>query len=214
MIPYGRKEITDEDVAAVQAVLFSADYAKTLSLNSKRLLPRKSVPGSGLRSIRPRRPFILPVLRPMWGQVIWFGHRPSVLSHLPIVPSIAVRTSTLSTLIQSASTCACRASKRSFCRRSGKAVCQSCHTGPHVRSVMRHGCCGAVGGTLRFSGFEDASHAIGERYLDQPVGSCAYSDVVVFSFHPVKIITTGEGGMAVTNGSELADRMACSAAMG
>ena len=54
---------------------------------------------------------------------------------------------------------------------------------------------------------EDASHAIGGRYQDEPVGNCRYSDVAVFSFHPVKIITTGEGGMAVTNNAELAGRM-------
>ncbi len=55
---------------------------------------------------------------------------------------------------------------------------------------------------------EDASHAIGGRYKNQKVGSCAYSDITVFSFHPVKIITTGEGGMAVTNDPELVKRMA------
>ena len=54
---------------------------------------------------------------------------------------------------------------------------------------------------------EDASHAIGAKYLDKPVGSCDYSDITVFSFHPVKIITTGEGGMALTNNSILARRM-------
>jgi dTDP-4-amino-4,6-dideoxygalactose transaminase len=54
---------------------------------------------------------------------------------------------------------------------------------------------------------EDASHAIGGRYEDRPVGCCDYSDVCVFSFHPVKIITSGEGGMAVTRCSELASRM-------
>ena len=54
---------------------------------------------------------------------------------------------------------------------------------------------------------EDASHAIGGSYLGEPVGSCRYSDITVFSFHPVKIITTGEGGMAVTNDPELALRM-------
>lgn len=54
---------------------------------------------------------------------------------------------------------------------------------------------------------EDASHAIGARYREEPVGSCRYSDIAVFSFHPVKIITTAEGGMAVTNDSELAQRM-------
>ena len=58
-----------------------------------------------------------------------------------------------------------------------------------------------------FSVIEDASHAIGGRYLDRPVGDCAYSSITVFSFHPVKIVTTGEGGMAVTNDAELAARM-------
>lgn len=54
---------------------------------------------------------------------------------------------------------------------------------------------------------EDASHAVGAEYNGYPVGSCKYSDITVFSFHPVKIITTGEGGMALTNQTELADRM-------
>jgi UDP-4-amino-4,6-dideoxy-N-acetyl-beta-L-altrosamine transaminase len=58
-----------------------------------------------------------------------------------------------------------------------------------------------------FSVIEDASHAIGGRYQDSPIGSCMYSDITVFSFHPVKIITTGEGGMAVTNNGELAEQM-------
>lgn len=58
-----------------------------------------------------------------------------------------------------------------------------------------------------FSVIEDASHAIGGRYLGAPVGNCAYSDVTVFSFHPVKIITTAEGGMALTRNPALATRM-------
>lgn len=55
---------------------------------------------------------------------------------------------------------------------------------------------------------EDASHAIGGRYRNEPIGSCHYSDITVFSFHPVKIITTAEGGAALTNRSDLAERMA------
>ncbi|WP_084184901.1 UDP-4-amino-4,6-dideoxy-N-acetyl-beta-L-altrosamine transaminase [Desulfonatronum thiodismutans] len=55
---------------------------------------------------------------------------------------------------------------------------------------------------------EDASHAIGGRYKGEPVGNCRYSDITVFSFHPVKIITTGEGGMALTNDQGLAEKMA------
>jgi UDP-4-amino-4,6-dideoxy-N-acetyl-beta-L-altrosamine transaminase len=58
-----------------------------------------------------------------------------------------------------------------------------------------------------FSIIEDASHAIGGRYQGQPVGSCRHSQITVFSFHPVKIVTTGEGGMALTNDAGLARRM-------
>jgi len=54
---------------------------------------------------------------------------------------------------------------------------------------------------------EDASHAIGGKYLEQPVGNCQFSDITVFSFHPVKIITSGEGGMALTNDPVLQDLM-------
>lgn len=62
---------------------------------------------------------------------------------------------------------------------------------------------------------EDASHAVGGRYRGgqaesgdfEPIGNCRYSDITIFSFHPVKIITTAEGGMALTNESTLADRM-------
>ena len=55
---------------------------------------------------------------------------------------------------------------------------------------------------------EDASHAIGGTYDGHPVGDCRYSDITVFSFHPVKIVTTAEGGMGLTNSAELAERMA------
>jgi len=58
-----------------------------------------------------------------------------------------------------------------------------------------------------FKIIEDASHAIGGKYLDRPIGSCQYSDIAVFSFHPVKIITTAEGGLATTNDKKLSERM-------
>ena len=54
---------------------------------------------------------------------------------------------------------------------------------------------------------EDASHAIGGSYQERKVGSCAYSDMTVFSFHPVKIVTTGEGGMVLTNNRELYEKL-------
>ena len=54
---------------------------------------------------------------------------------------------------------------------------------------------------------EDASHAIGGKYRSAYVGACKYSDITVFSFHPVKIVTTAEGGMALTNNATLAQKM-------
>ena len=54
---------------------------------------------------------------------------------------------------------------------------------------------------------EDASHAVGAEYLDTKVGSCAFSDMTVFSFHPVKIVTTGEGGMVLTNDAALYEKL-------
>lgn len=58
-----------------------------------------------------------------------------------------------------------------------------------------------------FSIIEDASHAIGGKYEDEPIGNCQYSDITIFSFHPVKIITTAEGGVATTNKKDLARKM-------
>ena len=74
---------------------------------------------------------------------------------------------------------------------------QSCHMASVAQLAARFG--------VRV--IEDASHAIGGRYLGKPVGGCQYSDITVFSFHPVKIITTAEGGMAVTNDDALAEQM-------
>jgi UDP-4-amino-4,6-dideoxy-N-acetyl-beta-L-altrosamine transaminase len=64
-----------------------------------------------------------------------------------------------------------------------------------------------LGQKYGFRIIEDASHAVGGRYKDEPIGNCRYSDITVFSFHPVKIITTGEGGMVVTNDPTLAKKM-------
>jgi UDP-4-amino-4,6-dideoxy-N-acetyl-beta-L-altrosamine transaminase len=70
---------------------------------------------------------------------------------------------------------------------------QSCDMADIHRLAMHYG----------FSIVEDASHAIGGRYQGEPVGACRYSDITVFSFHPVKIVTTGEGGMLLTNDAGL-----------
>ena len=65
----------------------------------------------------------------------------------------------------------------------------------------------ALGKEYKFQIIEDASHAIGAEYLNEKVGSCKYSDICIFSFHPVKIITTAEGGMALTNHEILVRKM-------
>ena len=64
-----------------------------------------------------------------------------------------------------------------------------------------------LGQKYGFKIIEDASHAIGGKYLDKSIGGCQYSDITVFSFHPVKIITTAEGGLATTNSKDLTKKM-------
>ena len=65
----------------------------------------------------------------------------------------------------------------------------------------------SLGQEYGFRIIEDASHAIGGKYQGRRIGSCTYSDITVLSFHPVKIITTGEGGVATTNDVNLAKTM-------
>jgi UDP-4-amino-4,6-dideoxy-N-acetyl-beta-L-altrosamine transaminase len=65
----------------------------------------------------------------------------------------------------------------------------------------------ALAARYGFRVIEDASHAVGAEYEGEPVGNCRYADIAVFSFHPVKIVTTGEGGMCLTRDAGLADRL-------
>ncbi|TFV91752.1 UDP-4-amino-4,6-dideoxy-N-acetyl-beta-L-altrosamine transaminase [Oxalobacteraceae bacterium OM1] len=74
---------------------------------------------------------------------------------------------------------------------------QSCDMEPIARLAREYG----------FTVIEDASHAIGGQYRGRRVGSCEYSDMTVFSFHPVKIITSGEGGIVLTNRKDLYDKL-------
>lgn len=65
----------------------------------------------------------------------------------------------------------------------------------------------ALAKKYNFHVIEDASHAIGGSYQQSPIGNCRYSDMTIFSFHPVKIITTGEGGLILTNNSDLNEKL-------
>ena len=98
------------------------------------------------------------------------------------------------------------AEKLGKARRAGalpKVVIPVHHSGQSCDMASIH----ALGLEYGFRIIEDASHAIGGSYANQPVGNCRYSDIAVFSFHPVKVITTAEGGMAMTNDGRLAQRM-------
>lgn len=64
-----------------------------------------------------------------------------------------------------------------------------------------------LGFEYKFAIIEDASHAIGGKYKNRPIGNCEFSDITIFSFHPVKIVTTAEGGVATTNDHVLAQKM-------
>jgi dTDP-4-amino-4,6-dideoxygalactose transaminase len=74
---------------------------------------------------------------------------------------------------------------------------QSCEMAPIANLARRFG----------VSVIEDASHAIGGRYREKRIGCCSFSDMTVFSFHPVKIITTGEGGMVLTNKKDFYEKL-------
>lgn len=80
-------------------------------------------------------------------------------------------------------------------------VVHMCGQACDMREIKR------LGVKYGFKIIEDASHAIGGKYLEQFVGSCQFSDITVFSFHPVKIVTTAEGGMATTNCPNLAKKL-------
>lgn len=60
----------------------------------------------------------------------------------------------------------------------------------------------------KFKIIEDASHALGAKYFNNRIGSCKYSNITIFSFHPVKMITTGEGGVAATNDKKIYKKIA------
>ncbi len=75
-------------------------------------------------------------------------------------------------------------------------------------ALMNVAAFGALAERYGFALLEEASHAVGGRYQGEPEGNCRHSAVTVFSFHPVKIITAGEGGLATTNNPLLAQRMA------
>ena len=208
-IPYGRQSITEEDIAAVEAILRSdwltqgpaveefesavTDYcsaafaAATNSATSALHLACLALelgPGDA-----------------MWTSPITFVASSNAALYCGAqVDFVDIDPRTYNMSIASL------ADKLDKARKKGKLpkVVMPVHFGGQSCDMRE---IGRLSQEFGFSVIEDASHAIGGRYLDRPVGDCRYSSIAVFSFHPVKIITTAEGGMAMTNDAKLVERI-------
>lgn len=209
MIPYGRQDVTDDDVAAVEAVLRS-DY-----LTQGPAIPAfeqalatycKATYSVAVCNATAALHIACMALELGPGDWLWTSPNTFVASancalycgaQVDFV-DIDPKTYNMSVTALEAKLARAEAEKR-----LPKVVVpvhfagQSCE----MREIR------ALGQRYGFRIIEDASHAVGGSYLGEPVGNCRYSDITVFSFHPVKIITTGEGGLALTNDPELAARM-------
>lgn len=210
MIPYGRQDITESDIAAIVAVL-----------NSDYLTQGPAVPsfekclsdycgaqhGVAMNSATSALHLACLALDVGRGDVVWTSPTTFVASAncalycgagIDFV-DIDPRTYNMSV------------------ERLAEKLAQAEQSGKLPKVVIPVHLCGqscdmqAIHALSRQYGFriiEDASHAIGGKYRKEPVGNCRYSDITIFSFHPVKIITTAEGGMALTNDAGLANKMA------
>ena len=209
-IPYGRQEVTDEDVAAVTAVLRS-DW-----LTQGPVVPRferaladdcGATHALAVNSATSALHIACMALGLGPGDWLWTSPITFLASancalycgaQVDFV-DIDPRTYNLSVSALSAKLAQARAAGR-----LPKIVVPVHLAGQSCEMEAIH----ALGREYGFRIIEDASHAVGGRYQGRPVGDCRYSDITVFSFHPVKIITSAEGGMALTNDAQLAERMA------
>jgi UDP-4-amino-4,6-dideoxy-N-acetyl-beta-L-altrosamine transaminase len=209
-IPYGRQDIDDDDIAAVVAVLKS-DYLTQGPVVgaferqiAERVGARHAVASNSATSSLHLACLALGVGPgdTVWTSPITFVASANCARYCGAAVDfvdIDARTSNISVDRL--------AEKLAAAEKSGRLpkVVIPVHMGGHPADLA------GIAELAQHYGFkvvEDASHAIGGSYRGEPIGNCRYSDITVFSFHPVKIITSGEGGVAVTNDSELARRMA------
>lgn len=209
MIPYGRQDITDADIAAVEAVLRS-DF-----LTQGPAVPRfeqavakrvRAAHGVAVNSATSALHIACRALDLGPGDALWTSPNTFVASANCArycgakVDFVDIDPDTYNLSVHAL------AAKLALADRSGhlpKIVIpvhfagQPCDMAEIAELSRRYG----------FRIIEDASHAIGAYCDREPVGNCRHSDISVFSFHPVKIITTGEGGLATTNDPQLAARM-------
>ena len=209
MIPYGRQDVTDEDIAAVVAVLRSDwltqgpavprfEEAVAMRCGASRAVAANSATSSLHLAC------LALGIGP--GDLGWtvpntFVASANCLRHCGAVADfVDIDPSTLNLGVDALE------EKLRSARRAGRLpkvlipvhfAGLSCDMAGIARLADEYG----------FKVIEDASHAIGGRHRGQPIGCGRYADITVFSFHPVKIITTGEGGMALSNDAVLADAM-------
>lgn len=209
MIPYGRQEVTDDDIAAVEAVLRSEYLTQGPAIQKfERTVAdycgvRHGVTANSATSALHLACLALGVGK---GDLVWTSPITFVASaNCALYCGASVDFVDIDPL-----TCNMSALRLAEKLEAAKV------SGRLPKVVIPVHLCGqpcdmerirAVADRYAVRIIEDASHAVGARYKGEPVGNCRYSDITVFSFHPVKIVTTGEGGMALTNSSELAQKM-------
>lgn len=210
MIPYGRQDIQDSDVDAVLSVLQSDFLTQGPAVPrfeqavSKHCGARHAV---AVNSATSALHIALMALDVTAGDVVWTSPNTFVASsNAALYCGASVDFVDIDPVTYNMSVSAL-SEKLAYAEKLGrlpKVVIPVHLTGQPCDMAQIHDLAQQYG----FKVVEDASHAIGGQYQNQPIGNCAYSDVTVFSFHPVKIVTTAEGGMAMTNDETLAEKMA------
>ena len=210
MIPYGRQDIQDSDVDAVLSVLQSDFLTQGPAVPrfeqavSKHCGARHAV---AVNSATSALHMALMALDVTAGDVVWTSPNTFVASsNAALYCGASVDFVDIDPVTYNMSVSAL-SEKLAYAEKLGrlpKVVIPVHLTGQPCDMAQIHDLAQQYG----FKVVEDASHAIGGQYQNQPIGNCAYSDVTVFSFHPVKIVTTAEGGMAMTNDDTLAEKMA------
>jgi len=208
-IPYGRQDVTEEDIAAVEVVLRSDWLTQGPAVELFEDAVRQYCAASfavAMNSATSALHVACMALELGPGDTLWTSPNTFVASaNAALYCGARIDFVDIDDRTYNMSVTAL-AEKLADARRNGKLpkvvmpvhfAGQSCD----MRSI------GRLAQEYGFKVIEDASHAIGGHYLGKPVGTCEYSSIAVFSFHPVKIVTTAEGGMAVTNDPETAERM-------
>lgn len=210
MIPYGRQDVTDDDVAAVEAVLRSDYLTQGPAIPAfEQALATYCKAAYSVAVCNATAALHIACMALELGPGDWLWTSPNTFvasancalycgAQVDFV-DIDPKTYNMSVTALEAKLARAEAEKR-----LPKVVIPVHFAGQSCEMREIH----ALGQRYGFRIIEDASHAVGGSYLGEPVGNCRYSDITVFSFHPVKIITTGEGGLALTNDPELAARMA------